>query len=94
MLTTKEIEELSVGAIRKLIMNSSKLDSDIPTNDKSPSWDGEIFLYNEHKSKGKGDIKRRIPVQVKGTKVKKFSNNTSNYSFEVSDYEIIIMIME
>lgn len=85
MLTTKEIEELSVGAIRKLIMNSSKLDSDIPTNDKSPSWDGEIFLYNEHKSKGKGDIKRRIPVQVKGTKVKKFSNNTSNYSFEVSD---------
>ncbi|GAA0103990.1 hypothetical protein UT300013_06120 [Paraclostridium sordellii] len=40
MLTTKEIEELSVGAIRKLIMSSPKLDSDIPTNDKSPSWDG------------------------------------------------------
>ncbi|CEO05456.1 Uncharacterised protein [[Clostridium] sordellii] len=85
MLTTKEIEELSVGAIRKLIMSSTKLDSDIPTNDKSPSWDGEIFLYNEHKSKGKIDIKRRIPVQVKGTKVEEFSNNISKHSFEVSD---------
>ena len=85
MLTTKEIEELSVGAIRKLIMSSTKLDSDIPTNDKSLSWDGEIFLYNEHKSKGKIDIKRRIPVQVKGTKVEEFSNNISKHSFEVSD---------
>lgn len=85
MLTTKEIEELSVGAIRRLIMNSAKLDSEIPTNDKSPSWDGDILLYNEHKSKGKIDIKRRIPVQVKGTKVDKFSNNTSKYLFEVSD---------
>ncbi|GAA0103989.1 hypothetical protein UT300013_06110 [Paraclostridium sordellii] len=43
------------------------------------------MLYNEHKSKGKIDIKRKISVQVKGTKVEGFSNNISKHSFEVSD---------
>ena len=37
----------------------------INDNDKEPSWDGFIYLYNSNDLKAE-NIKYRVPVQVKG----------------------------
>lgn len=62
-------ERIEIDSISKLNIFLSKLDytiSEISNNDKSPSWDGFIRLYNKIDSNSKEDLERRIPVQVKG----------------------------
>lgn len=55
----------------------------INCNDKTPSWDGEIFLYNG-KSFNKSDIQGRIPVQLKGTHKENLSKRKIKYRIERS----------
>ena len=41
------------------------MDEYINDNDKEPSWDGYIYLYNTDSLKAE-DIRYKIPVQIKG----------------------------
>ena len=66
MLDSKAIETLSVNAVRNSIVICPILDQFIPDNDKEPSWDGNVYIYNSS-SKTKDNLKGRLPVQVKGT---------------------------
>lgn len=63
-----DLETLSVSEINKVISKSDYLVSHINTNDKEPSWDGDIEVYtspgDNHK---KTDLLLKVPVQVKGT---------------------------
>lgn len=67
LFTTKDLENLSVIELKKLAIKSNILDAYIDSNDKTPSWDGVLFLYRTDKSKDKCDLKRKISIQLKST---------------------------
>jgi len=64
-MDAKTIETLAVNAVRDSIVLSNYLDQFIPDNDKEPSWDGAVYIY-DNKSKRKDTLIGRMPVQVKG----------------------------
>lgn len=79
-------EKIGVNAIRNLVLECPKLDEDIPTGDKSPSWDGEILVYNNEEQK-KSQLDGKVPVQVKGMKVSKLANKPLKYKLYKADLE-------
>lgn len=84
VLDKKAIETISVNAVRNSIVTSPFLDQFIPDNDKEPSWDGNVYIY-EDASKKKNKLKGRLPVQVKGKIYGDFSADEISYSMDVSD---------
>lgn len=64
-MNDRKIETIAVGEVNRLIDKHSLMDSTINQNDKIPSWDGEIFLYNNADLKVEHII-GRVPVQIKG----------------------------
>ncbi|WP_419867686.1 hypothetical protein [Clostridium perfringens] len=76
---------------------------EIPIGDKSPSWDGNILFYKEvgKRDFNKSDLIGKIPVQIKGKEVKKFSSKFTKKSFDRVDLEnyyndqgVIIFLVE
>ena len=53
----------------------------INEGDKTPSWDGELFVYNSEDF-NKNNLKFVIPVQVKGRSFAKYRNT---FQVEISD---------
>lgn len=80
----KTIETLSISAVRDSIVRSDYLDQFIADNDKEPSWDGFVYIYND-KSKKKEKLTGRMAVQVKGTENNDFSNNEITFRVKTSD---------
>lgn len=60
-----KIEMGAVLALKNVIQLNDMMKEYINDNDKEPSWDGFIYLYNSDDMKAE-NIKYRIPVQVKG----------------------------
>lgn len=83
-LDKKAIETKSVNAVKDSIVTSPFLDQSIADNDREPSWDGNVYIY-EDTSKKKNKLKGRLPVQVKGKVCNDFSADEISYSMEVSD---------
>ena len=81
---SKTIETLSVNAVRNSITVCPLLDEFVADNDKEPSWDGNIYIY-DNKKKTKDTLKGRIPIQVKGKFANNFSNKEIKYSMNVID---------
>lgn len=79
----KRIEEKATTALKAALLRCPILDSYIGSNDKTPSWDGTVFVYRNGKQK-KNDLIGRAPIQVKGTE-KVFIFDTASFSCEVSD---------
>ncbi len=79
-----DIEEVAVQRVKREILKYDCLKDYINTNDKTPMWDGEIYVYNENsKYKANGDFMGKISVQVKGHKVTKIKSGNSKYSIDV-----------
>ena len=76
------IEDDGITAFKNFISQSLLFETMINSNDKSPSWDGEIIFYNSADHK-KDNIEGKIPVQVKSAKRKIKRNET--YSIKKSD---------
>ncbi len=71
IVVPERVEELSVHAVMQLFLTTGLIDvSDIKSNDKTPSWDGSITLYNDE-SRKKDNIYGRADIQIKGHEVKK-----------------------
>lgn len=83
-MTQKDIETLSVSAVRDSIVMSDFLDQFISDNDKEPSWDGHVYIY-DNKSKKKATLRGRVPVQVKGTKNNNLLKVEINYPVSIAD---------
>ena len=83
-LDKKAIETISVNAVRNSIVTSPFLDQFIADNDKEPSWDGNVYIYEDTRKK-KSKQKGRMPVQVKGKVCADFSADEISYSMAVSD---------
>lgn len=65
-MNNKTIDILAVNAVRDSIAICDYLEPYIEDNDKTPSWDGEIMIYDVANTP-KSSFKGKFPVQVKGT---------------------------
>ena len=83
-MDNKAIETLSINAVRDSIVVSDYLDQFIADNDKEPSWDGFVYIYND-KSKKKCTLTGRVPVQVKGKQCDDHSNDEISYQVSITD---------
>lgn len=64
-MNSKAIEELATNAVKKSIITTDVLDQFISENDKEPTWDGYVYIY-DNKKKRKSDLRGRVAVQIKG----------------------------
>lgn len=82
-MSKDDIEILSANAVENSCAKTQYLTASLRKRDKEPSWDGEIYIYND-KRKKKEDIEKTVKVQIKGTTRKK--NLTKNgLSFYMND---------
>lgn len=79
-----QIEMRAIMFLEEVLTRSQYIIPEIPKNDKTPSWDGNIFIYNKSGTKKK-DLIGKIDVQVKGHYNKKSFNDKINYSVNVFD---------
>lgn len=79
---TKRIEEAATLAVKTALLRCPYLESYISENDRTPSWDGMVFVYAD-KSRNVNIGVRKVPVQIKGT-IRKFSQEAT-YSCRVGD---------
>lgn len=84
-LDNQSIEIMAVNAIETAIASSPFLQPYISKNDKEPSWDGSVYIYNTRNNKVKSNLKGRLPVQVKGKQVNDLSNNKTTFPISISD---------
>ena len=88
-LNTTQIEKASVEAVIKYFNFSETLDPNIPITDKTPAWDGNLFLYKSDSDKqSKTGLIGTIPSQVKGRQFKDFSNPKIKHPIDVNDVSI------
>lgn len=83
-MNTTKVEGVAIRAIQSMIDRSSLLEEYLTTNDKTLSWDGEIYTHKPHDIKKTG-FKGKIPVQIKGTTVNSFSKGDIKFDVQVAD---------
>ena len=66
MTNTSRIERAAVRAVEGYLDQCPKLEVIIDRNDKTPIWDGDVYIYKnkEHKNE---NFFARVPLMVKGT---------------------------
>lgn len=64
-MNSVKIEKGAIDSLRTLIRLHDKIDQMLQDVDKGPSWDGDIYLYNNSDLKAE-HIEYRISAQVKG----------------------------
>jgi hypothetical protein len=77
------IEKKGVGWLGSKVAESKILEPYFKENDRTPSWDGYIFVYD--KSIKKANLKNTIPVQIKSTEVEALDSHRISYSLEILD---------
>lgn len=79
----RRIEETATTALKQVLLRCPKIEARIDSNDRTPSWDGFVFVYKNEAQK-KCDMIGRAPLQIKGTE-KAFLGEHASYSCLVSD---------
>ncbi|QUW23060.1 hypothetical protein JSQ81_05680 [Sporosarcina sp. Marseille-Q4063] len=77
-------EVIGVTAVTMELTRNTLLKGEIPTNDKTVSWDGEIQVYNE-KNHNKSSLYGRVPVQVKAHEVEYLSGDKIKHRLNKND---------
>jgi len=83
-MNTKRTEGMGVTTVNQFLFASEILMPHIDFNDRTESWDGHIFVY-ESEDNRKSNLFGRIPLQVKTSKVKAFSEQDKSLKMDVSD---------
>lgn len=98
-VTMSNIEKKGVGWLESRVAESKILEPYFKENDRTPSWDGSIFVYDG--SIKKENLKGNLPVQIKSKEVKALHSERISYSLKISDiknyYEIrgtILFVVE
>lgn len=78
------IEQTAVNAVEDRVNLTRFLSSYLDNNDKTPSWDGTIYIFKSNK-KTKDNLTGTIPVQIKGHEYIDFSKDTISYSIDIAD---------
>jgi hypothetical protein len=71
-----KIEKGAIEELKRIIRLHDKMDEFLKSNDKDPSWDGDIYLYTDEDLQVE-HIQYRIPSQVKGRNDEKLLNKNS-----------------
>ena len=79
-LSTKQIEEHAVNAVKERVNLAPYLEAYINENDKGPLWDGYICVY-KNTERANANIDGRFPVQIKGKEAPDQSRNEITYQF-------------
>lgn len=77
------IEKKGVGWLGSQVAESKILEPYFKENDRTPSWDGSIFVYD--KSIKKENLKDTVPVQIKSTEVVTLHSGRISYSLNILD---------
>jgi len=80
---SSKIEIDGITCLRNFISQSLILRPDIHEDDRYPSWDGYIFIYNIPSIYSKDNIYGRVPIQIKS--VNRHWKEKEALSIEVSD---------
>lgn len=80
---SKRIEEASITALKTVLLRCPILEPHITSNDRTPSWDGAVFVY-KNESLEKTYLHGSVPIQGKGTE-DKIVSETASFSCEVAD---------
>ena len=83
-MDNQKIENIAVTAVNRETNKYSRLLSDIKTNDKTISWDGQIFVYKKEKFT-KENLYGVVPVQIKGKLSENLTKDIIPYSLDVKD---------
>lgn len=83
-MNSNKIEKISLRTIENLIESNEYLAAYLDENDKTPSWDGSIFIYTDV-SLSKDFLFGKLSVQVKGKLMKSNFPDSIKYNVEVSD---------
>ena len=75
-MNTGKIERAATRAVEEYIDLLPQLEPKINSNDKTPIWDGDIYIYDKERQ-GVKNFLARVPVQVKGT------TNTDDDSYRI-----------
>jgi len=97
-----DIEIQGISYLKLLISSSGTMVPFITENDKTPSWDGSVFVYKEKtKNHKKKDLIGTVPVQVKSEETALLHEDKITHSFEVEDlrnyynnYGIFLFVIE
>lgn len=81
---TTIIELSALNKLSDALLRAERVEPDIRTNDKTPSWDGELRVYHSQ-TFNKANMYGRIPVQIKGQWVEKIQSNTIKFEISFSD---------
>ena len=77
MSTTTKIEQNAVNEVRNFIDATDCLRSYLKDNDRTPLWDGSVFVYHGEPDK-KDNLVGTVKAQVKGTEVKAFKDKETH----------------
>ncbi len=83
-IPSNKIEAKAKRIVEDAIDSCPNLKAYFNENDRTPSWDGEIFVYKNGAQK-KEDLYGTIPVQIKSRTVTTFSLGKCSYPLEVAD---------
>lgn len=77
------IEKIARNIVEREILRFDEcLSPYVNSNDKTPSWDGNIYVYNNQIHAVK-NYEGKIETQIKGKKVEKLSKGNTKFKFEV-----------
>ena len=82
-MNTTDIEEIAIIKIKEQVLrNNDCLRAFINENDKTPLWDGSIYVYSDA-DKTNEQYEGKIDVQIKGRKVEQYKENNT-YSIKIT----------
>jgi len=79
-------EVIAVAKIMSEIGKSCYLSPFISSGDKEPSWDGNVYIYDNPSRRNNGNV-RKIPVQVKGI-VGNIGRKNGTYKYSVNKKDL------
>lgn len=79
-------EKIATNHVELAISKADHLVSHINSNDKEPSWDGDVEVYKKSGHvHAKADLILKVPVQVKGHIKPNLKKKSIKYSIQYSD---------
>lgn len=76
------IEQTAVGTVERRVNLTRFLSSYLDRNDKTPSWDGSIYLYYTEE-KSADNLIGRVHAQIKGHECSDFSKNEIGFNVKI-----------
>lgn len=88
-------EKIATNHVELAISKAGHLVSHINSNDKEPSWDGDVEVYKKSGHvHAKADLILKVPVQVKGHIKPNLKKKSIKYSIQYSDLRNYLYVEE